>query len=103
MFGKVLEPVGYMQTMRTLVEGICTYLGGSALVCRGLLPAGRGRQGTAGVHQAGDRGVLQYVQEHRLERQLMMLHSRLMGVSALTDQPTLLEELSRATSPNAGR
>jgi hypothetical protein len=31
MFGKVLELVGYMQTMRTLVEGICTYLGGSAL------------------------------------------------------------------------
>lgn len=36
---------------------------------------------------------LQYAQDHRLERQLTALYSRLMGVSALTDQPTLLEEL----------
>ncbi|XP_035798064.1 uncharacterized protein LOC118469385 isoform X2 [Amphiprion ocellaris] len=30
MFGKVLEPVGYMQTVRVLVQGICSYLGGSS-------------------------------------------------------------------------
>ncbi|KAJ3591696.1 hypothetical protein NHX12_006828 [Muraenolepis orangiensis] len=30
MFGKVLEPVGFMQTMRVLVQGICSYLEGAA-------------------------------------------------------------------------
>lgn len=36
---------------------------------------------------------LRYVQDCRLERQLMALYSRLVGVSALTDRPMLLEEL----------
>lgn len=42
---------------------------------------------------------LQYVQDHRLERQLTALYNRLMGVSALTDQPTLLEELILTRKP----
>lgn len=42
---------------------------------------------------------LQYVQDYRLERQLMALYNRLMGVSALTDQPTLLEELILSRKP----
>lgn len=42
---------------------------------------------------------LQYVQDYRLERQLTALYSRLMGVSALTDRPTLLEELILSRKP----
>lgn len=42
---------------------------------------------------------LQYVQDYRLERQLTALYNRLMGVSALTDQPTLLEELILTRKP----
>lgn len=42
---------------------------------------------------------LQYVQDYRLERQLTALYNRLMGVSALTDQPTLLEELILSRKP----
>lgn len=42
---------------------------------------------------------LQYVQDCRLERQLTALYSRLMGVSALTDRPTLLEELILSRKP----
>ncbi|CDQ60600.1 unnamed protein product [Oncorhynchus mykiss] len=136
MFGKVLEPVGYMQTMRTLVEGICTYLGGSAsaeetdlarknldYIDQELAAAGPGLLTDQEVHRLEDdlavvyyqlgavvraqseftkretEVFLQYVQEHRLERQLTALHSRLMGVSVLTDQPTLLEELVQSRKP----
>lgn len=42
---------------------------------------------------------LQYVQDYRLERQVTALYNRLMGVSALTDQPTLLEELILTRKP----
>lgn len=42
---------------------------------------------------------LQYVQDYRLERQVTALFNRLMGVSALTDQPTLLEELILTRKP----
>lgn len=42
---------------------------------------------------------LQYVQDYRLERQLTALYNRLMGVSALTDQPTLLVELILSRKP----
>lgn len=42
---------------------------------------------------------LQYVQDYRLERQLTALYNRLMGVSALTDQPPLLEELILSRKP----
>lgn len=42
---------------------------------------------------------LQYVQDYRLERQLTALYNRLMGVSALTDQPTLLEEVILSRKP----
>lgn len=42
---------------------------------------------------------LQYVHDYRLERQLTALYNRLMGVSALTNQPTLLEELILTHKP----
>ena len=42
---------------------------------------------------------LQYVQDYRLERQLTALHNRLMGVSTLTEQPTLLEALVQKRKP----
>lgn len=42
---------------------------------------------------------LRYVQDCRLERQLMALYSRLVGVSALTDRPMLLEELILKRKP----
>lgn len=42
---------------------------------------------------------LQYVEDYRLERQLTALYNRLMGVSALTDQPTLMEELILTRKP----
>lgn len=42
---------------------------------------------------------LQYVKDYHLERQLTALYNRLMGVSALTDQPTLLEELILSRKP----
>ncbi|KAJ7984299.1 hypothetical protein DPEC_G00363320 [Dallia pectoralis] len=136
MFGKVLEPVGYMQTMRTLVEGICDYLGGSAsteetdlarknldYIDQELGAAGQGLLTDQEVHRLEDdlavvyyqlgmavraqpeftkretEVFLQYVQDYRLERQLTALHSGLMGVSALTDQPTLLEELVQSCKP----
>ncbi|KAK1903122.1 Protein rapunzel [Dissostichus eleginoides] len=130
MFGKVLEPVGYMQTVRVLVQGICSYLGGSASaeeseaakknldsMDQELGAGGAGLLDDQEVHRLEDdlavvyyqlgtavraqaqftkketEVFLQYVQDYRLERQLMALYNRLMGVSALTDQPTLLEEL----------
>ncbi|XP_037344844.2 uncharacterized protein LOC119228942 [Pungitius pungitius] len=130
MFGKVLEPVGYMQTVRVLVQSICSYLGGSATaeesesarknldhIDQELGAPGHGLLDDQEVHRLEDdlavvyyqlgaavraqsdftkketEVFLQYVQDHRLERQLTALYSRLMGVSALTDQPTLLEEL----------
>ncbi|CAK6968507.1 uncharacterized protein LOC121907358 [Scomber scombrus] len=130
MFGKVLEPVGYMQTVRVLVQGICSYLGGSATaeetelakknldhIDQELGASGHGLLDDQEVHRLEDdlavvyyqlgtavraqtdftkketEVFLQYVQDYRLERQLTALYNRLMGVSALTDQPTLLEEL----------
>ncbi|XP_040056539.1 uncharacterized protein LOC120833489 [Gasterosteus aculeatus] len=130
MFGKVLEPVGYMQTVRVVVQGICSYLGGSATaeesesarknldhIDQELGASGHGLLDDQEVHRLEDdlavvyyqlgtavraqsdftkketEVFLQYAQDHRLERQLTALYSRLMGVSALTDQPTLLEEL----------
>ncbi|KAI3355700.1 hypothetical protein L3Q82_004290 [Scortum barcoo] len=146
MFGKVLEPVGYMQTVRVLVQGICSYLGGSATaeetevakknldsIDQELGASGHGLLDDQEVHrleddlavvyyQLGTASVyppiesycvraqseftkketevfLQYVQDYRLERQLTALYNRLMGVSALTDQPTLLEELILSRKP----
>ncbi|KAM7406914.1 hypothetical protein PAMA_002893 [Pampus argenteus] len=130
MFGKVLEPVGYMQTVRVLVQGICSYLGGSATaeetdvakknldhIDQELGASGHGLLDDKEVHQLEDDLAvvyyqlgtavraqadftkketdvfLQYVQDYRLERQLTALYNRMMGVSALTDQPTLLEEV----------
>ncbi|XP_028249705.1 uncharacterized protein LOC114426474 [Parambassis ranga] len=136
MFGKVLEPVGYMQTVRVLVQDICSYLGGSATAeeaevakknldnidqelgasCHGLLEDQEVHQleddlavvyyqlGTAVRAQSQftkreTEVFLQYVQDYRLERQLTALYNRLMGVSVLTDQPTLLEELILTRKP----
>ncbi|KAM3607258.1 uncharacterized protein V6R79_004444 [Siganus canaliculatus] len=136
MFGKVLEPVGYMQTVRVLVQGICSYLGGSATaeeteLARKNLDSIDQELGTSGhgllddqeVHQLEDdltvvyyqlgaavraqseftkketEVFLQYVQDYRLERQVTALYNRLMGVSTLTDQPTLLEELILSRKP----
>ncbi|KAL0963585.1 hypothetical protein UPYG_G00308260 [Umbra pygmaea] len=136
MFGKVLEPVGYMQTMRTLVEGICEYLGGRATaeetdlsrknldyIDQELGIPGQGLLTDQEVHRLEDDLAvvyyqlgtavraqaeftkretdvfLQYVQDYRLERQLTALHSRLIGVSALTEQPTLLEVLVQSREP----
>lgn len=136
MFGKVLEPVGYMQTVRVLVQGICSYLGGSATadetelakknldsIDQELGVSGQGLLDDREVHRLEDdlavvyyqlgtavraqsdftkketEVFLQYVQDYRLERQLTALYNRLMGVSALTDQPTLLEELILSRKP----
>ncbi|XP_044073306.1 uncharacterized protein LOC122885775 [Siniperca chuatsi] len=136
MFGKVLEPVGYMQTVRVLVQGICSYLGGSATaeetevskknldhIDQELGASGHGLLDDQEVHQLEDdlavvyyqlgtavraqsdftkketEVFLQYVQDYRLERQLTALYNRLMGVSALTDQPTLLEVLILSRKP----
>ncbi|CAB1328849.1 unnamed protein product [Coregonus sp. 'balchen'] len=121
-----------MQTMTTLVEGMCTYLGGSAsaeatdlarnnldYIDQELGAAGQGLLTDQEVHLLEDdlavlyyqlgaavrpsrsspSVFLQYVQEHRLERQLTTLHSRLMGVLVLTDQPNLLEELVQSLKP----
>ncbi|TNN47149.1 hypothetical protein EYF80_042653 [Liparis tanakae] len=136
MFGKVLEPVGYMQTVRVLVQGICSYLGGSATaeesaaaqkdldhIDQELGASGHGLLDDQEVHRLEDdlavvyyqlgaavraqpeftqREVevfLQYVQDYRLERQLTALYGRLMGVSALTEQPALLEELVLSRKP----
>ncbi|XP_035798063.1 uncharacterized protein LOC118469385 isoform X1 [Amphiprion ocellaris] len=130
MFGKVLEPVGYMQTVRVLVQGICSYLGGSSTseeaegakknldhMDQELGASGGGLLEDPEVHQLEDdltvvyyqlgtavrahpdftqketEVFLHYVQDYRLERQLTALYNRLMGVSVLSDQPTLLEEL----------
>ncbi|XP_030614191.1 uncharacterized protein LOC115800803 [Archocentrus centrarchus] len=136
MFGKVLEPVSYMQTVRVLVQGICSYLGGSATPeetemakknldhidqelgasSSGLLKDQEVRQleddltvvyyqlGTA-VRAQSDftkketEVFLQYVQDYRLERQLTALYNRLTGMSALADQPPLLEELILSRKP----
>ncbi|XP_034429445.1 uncharacterized protein LOC117754584 isoform X1 [Hippoglossus hippoglossus] len=136
MFGKVLEPVGYMQTVRVLVQGICSYLGGSASaeemdlakknldhIDQELGVSGHGLLDDQEVHRLEDdlavvyyqlgtavraqsdftkketEVFLQYVHDHRLERQLTALYNRLMGVSALTDQPTLLEQLILTRKP----
>ncbi|XP_066563664.1 uncharacterized protein LOC136751787 [Amia ocellicauda] len=135
LFGKVLEPVGYMQTMRALVLGVCSYLDGSAkpeeveFVKKNLdiidqeMGQGRGLLKDAEVHSCEDdlavvyyqlgavvraekehtkretEVFLQYVVEYRLERQLTALYSRLMGISVLTNQPTLLEEIVRDYRP----
>ncbi|XP_005932577.1 uncharacterized protein LOC120735343 [Simochromis diagramma] len=136
MFGKVLEPVGYMQTVRVLVQGICSYLGGSATqeetelakknldhIDQELGATSYGLLKDQEVHQLeNDLAVvyyqlgtavraqsdftkketevfLQYVQDYRLERQLTALYNRLMGVSALTDQPPLLEEVILSRKP----
>ncbi|CAL8267316.1 unnamed protein product [Lota lota] len=136
MFGKVLEPVGYMQTMRVLVQGICSYLGGGATQEEAALARknldyidqelGAGNQGLfcdKEVHELeGDLAVvyyqlgaavraepeftqrekevfLQYMTDNRLERQLTALHARLMGVTVLTQQPPLLEELVQNQRP----
>ncbi|XP_028993414.1 uncharacterized protein LOC114847634 isoform X2 [Betta splendens] len=136
MFGRVLEPVGYMQTVRVLVQGICSYLGGGATaeeteVVRKNLDHIDQELGTSGHGLLEDQEVhwleddlavvyyqlgtavraqsdfakkekdvfLQYVEDYRLERQLTALYNRLMGVSALTNQPTLLEELILTRKP----
>ncbi|KAJ8339892.1 hypothetical protein SKAU_G00345250 [Synaphobranchus kaupii] len=136
LFGKVLEPVGYMQTLRGLVQNICSYLDGSGTpedldlakknmdhIDQELSGGGRGLLKDEEVHQLeGDLAVvygqlgalvranpiytkreteafLQCARELRLERQLIAIHARLMGVSALTAQPTLLEELIQNFRP----
>ncbi|XP_056435841.1 uncharacterized protein LOC130373401 isoform X2 [Gadus chalcogrammus] len=136
MFGKVLEPVGYMQTMRGLVQGISSYLGGGATQEEAALSRknldyidqelGAGKQGLLldkEVHELeGDLAVvyyqlgtavraepeftqrekevfLQYMTDYRLERQLTALHARLMGVTVLTQQPPLLEEMVQNQRP----
>lgn len=130
LFGKILEPVGFMQTMRVVVEGICSYLGGNAgsddvdlvkknldHIDRELNSFGPGLLTDEEVHRleydlvvvynqlgASVRAqpeftkcekevFLSYVQEYKLERQLTALYSRMMGLSVLTDQPTLLEKI----------
>lgn len=136
LFGKVLEPVGFMQSMRVLVEGICAYLSGSVTsddmdlvkknmdhIDHELSSFGPGLLTDQEVHCLEDDVVvvynqlgatiraqteftkrekevfLSYVREYRLERQLTALYSRMMGISVLTDQPTLLEELVQTRKP----
>ncbi|XP_068184532.1 uncharacterized protein [Antennarius striatus] len=136
LFGKVLEPVGYMQTVRVQVQGISSYLCGNATaeetevakknldhIDQELGASGHGLLKDQEVHQLEDdlavvyyqlgtavraqpeftkketEVFLQYVQEYRLERQLTALYNRMMGVAALTDQPTLLEELILCRKP----
>ncbi|XP_034429446.1 uncharacterized protein LOC117754584 isoform X2 [Hippoglossus hippoglossus] len=121
---------------RVLVQGICSYLGGSASaeemdlakknldhIDQELGVSGHGLLDDQEVHRLEDdlavvyyqlgtavraqsdftkketEVFLQYVHDHRLERQLTALYNRLMGVSALTDQPTLLEQLILTRKP----
>lgn len=136
LFGKVLEPVGFMQTMRVLVEGVCAYLSGAASaedtdqikkhldhIDNELGSFGAGLLNDQEVHGLEDDLIavynqlgatvraqpqftkqekevfLSYVREYRLERQLTALYNRIMGISSLTDQPTLLEELVQNRKP----
>ncbi|KAG9348850.1 hypothetical protein JZ751_029167 [Albula glossodonta] len=136
LFGKVLEPVGYMQTLRGLVQSISSYLDGSSTpdevdfikknldhIDQELANSGQGLLTDTEVHQLeGDlatvygqlgavvrarpsytkretEAFLQCAQELRLERQLTAIHARLMGVSLLTSQPTLLEDLIQNRRP----
>ncbi|XP_064185809.1 uncharacterized protein LOC135251880 [Anguilla rostrata] len=136
LFGKVLEPVGYMQTLRGLVQNICSYLDGNDApeeldlvkknldhIDQELSEAGRGLLADEEVHRLeGDLALvygqlgalvraapactkreteafLEYARDLRLERQLIAMHARLMGVAALTAQPTLLEELIQTRRP----
>lgn len=136
MFAKILEPVGYMQTVKVLVHSICSYLDGSASaeeiemvkknlehIDQELSASGQGllkdndvcsleddlavvyyQLGTT-VRAQSDftkretEVFLQFVKDYHLERQLIALYSRLMGVSALTDHRPLLEELILTRKP----
>ncbi|KAI7808510.1 hypothetical protein IRJ41_006752 [Triplophysa rosa] len=136
LFGKVVEPVGFMQTMRVLVEGVCAFLTGTASaedtdqikknldhIDNEVGSFGAGLLNDQEVHGLEDDLItvynqlgatiraqpqftkqekevfLSYVREYRLERQLTALYNRIMGISALTDQPTLLEELIQNRKP----
>lgn len=136
LFGKVLEPVGFMQTMRVLVEGVCASLTGTASaddtdqikksldhIDNELGSFGAGLLNDQEVHSLEDDLItvynqlgaairaqtqfakqekevfLRYVREYHLERQLTALYNRIMGISTLTDQPTLLEELIQNRKP----
>ncbi|KAM6970207.1 uncharacterized protein FYW47_005491 [Aplochiton taeniatus] len=122
--------------MRVVVQGVCSYLGGSATseeadlakknldnIDQELGVAGKGLLNDQEVHcleddlavvyfqlgtavrsqseftQREKEVFLQYVQDYRLERQLTALHNRLMGISTLTDQPNLLDELVQNRKP----
>lgn len=136
LFGKVLEPVGFMQTVRVFVEGVCAFLTGTASaedtdqvkksldhIDNEIGSFGPGLLNDQEVHCLEDDLItvynqlgatiraqpqftkqekdvfLGYVREYRLERQLTALYNRIMGISALTDQPTLLEELIQNRKP----
>nr|XP_033803740.1 uncharacterized protein LOC117362074 [Geotrypetes seraphini] len=129
LFGKVLEPIGYLQSMKSMVLGIEAYLQGTAkaeeleFVQKNLdaidkqLASGRGLVHNADVVYCEDNisvvyyqlGMvvranaqftkretelfLQYVADYKIDRQLNALYNRLLGVSVLANQITLLEQV----------
>ncbi|XP_072301143.1 uncharacterized protein [Eucyclogobius newberryi] len=136
MFGKVLEPAGYMQNVKVLVQSICSYLDGRSSaeeteavkkslehMDQELSASGQGllddrevhcleddlavvyNQLTTAVRAQSDftkketELFLQFVKDYHLERQLTALYHRLMGVSPLTERPTLLEQLIQSRKP----
>lgn len=136
MFAKVLEPVGYMQSVKVLVQGICSYLDGSASaeqtemvkknledIDQELSATGQGLLEDKEVHSLEDdlavvynqlgtavraqsdftkretEVFLQFVKDYHLERQLIALYNRVMGVSTLADRRSLLQELILSRKP----
>ncbi|KAK7939656.1 hypothetical protein WMY93_002982 [Mugilogobius chulae] len=136
MFGKTLEPVSYMQNVKVLVQGICSYLDGTSSteemeavkksleqIDQELSASGQGLLDDREVHRLEDDLALvynqlttvvraqsdftkketdvflQFVKDYHLERQLTALYHRLMGVSPLTERPTLLEQLILSHKP----
>lgn len=125
-----------MQSVKVLVQGICSYLDGSAsaeeieavktnleLIDQELSAPGQGLLEDKEVHTLEDdlavvynqlsfmvraqsdftkretEIFLQFVKDYHLERQLIALYNRLMGVSTLTDHRPLLEELILSRKP----
>ncbi|XP_075449393.1 uncharacterized protein LOC142490858 [Ascaphus truei] len=135
LFGKVWEPVGYLQSVSSVVVGIMAQIQGSAtademeFVKKNLesidreLAAGKGLMRDADVtrcedditvvyqqlttviragkpHTGQEKEVfLQYMQDYKIERQLNALYNRLLGVSVLADQTTLLQQVIQEHHP----
>ncbi|XP_078512413.1 uncharacterized protein LOC144772120 [Lissotriton helveticus] len=129
LFGKVLEPAGYMQSMKSVVLGIEAYIQGVAkpeeieFVKKSLdainkeLVAVKGLMHDSDVVYCEDNITvvyyqldtvvradkqftkketevfMQYIADYKIERQLNALYNRLLGVSVLANQTTLLEQV----------